>query len=181
MIFFQIFTRQGIENLIIFVKKIANLSNIFINNILRKERRPSLCFKIKNFSTNRFCPLQRVRDVLETSKCHFRGLCFRMKNCSRNRFCPLQRVRDVLETSKYHFWVFCFTIKNVSGLLCLLHNAFETSYSLLHSHFGSLDALISLMTNIMFNLEHKFNLSDYSFFDCISSNFCKLGLQEFLL
>ena len=67
LIFFQIFTRQGIENLIIFVKKIANLSNIFINNILRKERRPSLCFKIKNFSTNRFCPLQRVRDILEAS------------------------------------------------------------------------------------------------------------------
>ena len=143
--------------------------------------RSLLTFTMKNCSRNRFCPLQRVRGVLETSKYHFWGLCFKMENCTRNRLCSLQCVRGVVDTSKYHFWVFCFTIKNDSGVLCLLHNAFETSYSLLHSHFGSLDALISLMTNIMFNLEHKFNLFDFSFFDCISSNFCKFGLQKFLL
>ena len=136
---------------------------------------------MKDCSRNRFCPLQRVRGVLETSKYHFWGPCFKMENCTRNRLCSPQCVRGVDDTSKYHFWVFCFRIKIFSGVLCLLHNACETSYSLLHSHFGGLDALIILMTNVMFNLEHKFNLFDYSFFDRISSNFCKFGLQKYLL
>ena len=104
-----------------------------------------------------------------------------MENCTRNRLCSLQCVRGVVDTSKYHFRGFCFTTKNISGILCLLYNAFATRYSLLHSHFGSLDALISPMTDIMSSLARKFNLFHYSFFDCISSNFCKFGLQQFLL
>ena len=139
------------------------------------------CFTMKNCSRNRFCPLQRVTDVLETSKYHFWSLCFKMENCTRNRLCSLQCVRGVVDTSKYHFRGFCFTTKNISGILCLLYNAFATRYSLLHSHFGSLDALISPMTDIMSNLAHKFNLFDYSFFDCISSYFRKFDLQKFLL